>query len=1729
LDIPADDEYAPMIIRAPMLMNDTPYVFPRDDISAIEFHPEIDTSPIFGGPQQLRMTYFPVMKFKRDDTTGAVFGFHYRRMDSVGSTNGHRYTLTKKNNDSAYYKVLAQPVASAELTRLTDPYIENTPHLTHGSNKELNGTHHYLSINVRRTESTDTLMNNDTVLVIAMPRRIKAKPFDTLSIIFDSVAIQNLSVDTLPFGRGISLKLRKVQAGDSNTLFVITRAMLPRGDAAEKDITINAFFKLKSNLGDTSTPNAPLQHIWSDRKDGEIDELGLDVQYKRNSSSIAIDWFRIAVPFAHKMMMGYYDTVHIARMIGWMLQHYKTARTGTNRPNARLMAIYGEDEPWYSTALAQAYLSRILKGRWLNYAAGQEPLTTMMAPRYRWMPEVPTASKVRWGTNAQVAYVFDIQPLKNKFADYDTVQKRWVPNNANRDDWDRVMYPRGWGSMYFGSAQWDTNERPSTYEIQIRATGYHKPKPELDSLFHAKFHSVLAALDTNETKHTYFSYHIDPQTTPFHKYWLQYPNYLVENGIHGPQPAYESWCYHNYVLDSSIYLSRQLWWTNIWLGSNWSGSKISRKMTVADTVADVITTVVGPHDVHPQTGEEVRLQIWGALIHGCKGLMFERFHNDPILGHSNTIRVDSSSAANYGCIEEGGADSAEYAQWGDRLFDTAVGKTGGDFLNDSSMTKISSYISLNELGSIHKVRPDRVYIGRLSTRYVVKSITDLIGGSRGIGDTLMHLHLKAWYGKGYEENRIGDIDLMKKYISIDTSIGTVRQIGRHKIIGGDTVPDYERSDSTFFDITMLEYDSTNSNSMVYIGIQNRRTSPFVWLPKTDSLAQNRPDTLNHPTNPNLTLTFLTTVEFNKYVQQNKLHRYAQTGSREISIPFQYKDSSGKYALFRIRELRGKDTATISKAPPIDTIIGQDGRLTALYQPGEGRIFRVEKLSTTDFKGELAFSNQNKICSYPLMRKDLNNKWIESDSLCYYATYHKIIDSTIDRWGVYFRMSYPGKKQAGSQIKWHNREYLLSDSIHYLNYGITRNDTCAYPSIVVRFNPDSQAYHAFIVYGCLSELRSPLNSVQALNEAKRQYIVESIVNIVQDSVVLPAYAIALDSVMDMQRRLNVYGTPMISAADSANFYTYSDINRGIVACWKYPSTNPGIRNYFRDSIYFSFKGNAKPYGALHPSLNSYSRGFNGAREQSSSLVWQEALDSLSVYQIYYTRLWTDDSAHIHFGLGQLEDTSSTMPPLLFNANKTIACLSSSRLPFIECRSHTMPVVYRELYIPPYSYCDYNDTIPTLGRLRLENIAWQTWQCNTDLWNYIPIPYSSISRRFVFSSDTAVQGRLHPASLPYSPGVNTIDPVLPILGIAENYDQPVLQGGNASNISSYCFNTSWRGLALQFRRSQSWLYKLQHLEMPPIAPAPPVNAIVELSDWGNLGNGHLSAHPNLKVDDWFILRRLYEKKQGSPLTGINYIRNSSEKFARTIEERTRHFCGYGDEYSDMTFEGIAIGDQYYPIGEPVAESTWQLALPKAPPDTLFTDWFRLDTGRVEAILYSSGITSNQIWCYLERRWDGLLYPIEYVEGAGITESALYFENGNNEEYRLKVWPRNKENSIYRDRTFITTSLPGGLSKRSESTKKAYGLSLHNSDQSGILTVYPNPAEEYIIIRAGHSNAISEPYQIELSDAMGRRQIIGQIQSGMSVQYPTTTLSSGRYTVRLLQPAQKTIPIVQVMIIK
>jgi hypothetical protein len=172
-------------------------------------------------------------------------------------------------------------------------------------------------------------------------------------------------------------------------------------------------------------------------------------------------------------------------------------------------------------------------------------------------------------------------------------------------------------------------------------------------------------------------------------------------------------------------------------------------------------------------------------------------------------------------------------------------------------------------------------------------------------------------------------------------------------------------------------------------------------------------------------------------------------------------------------------------------------------------------------------------------------------------------------------------------------------------------------------------------------------------------------------------------------------------------------------------------------------------------------------------------------------------------------------------------------------------------------------------------------------------------------------------------------------------------------------------------------------------------------------------------------------------------------------------------------------------------------------------------------------------LERQWDKSLTYLNFpdsIEPWQMQNTKYRISGGNGEYYRIRAWPRASMNMHYINRTLIgkdmsTLSLGRGLGKGYISI----ALSQGNSDQSGILTVYPNPAEEYIIIRAGHSNGISEPYQIELSDAMGRRQIIGQIQSGMSVQYPTTTLSSGLYTVRLLQPAQKTVPIVQVMIIK
>jgi hypothetical protein len=293
-------------------------------------------------------------KPRQYDTTGYAFGFGTVRGYISNNHNDPNYDRLQLYPDSlAGEVVLANPWVSTELSSIAQVkidsatsrpeiiadtvvniYNDTTPAswdtLSNAARIELlmtetptmrgedwKGINFYISINLRRLDASDTLMNNDTILEIRMPW---VSMVDTSGnrlqgwILFDSIPAPNYT-DTLQLARGVmrQLILRPVNPIDSLpipiTSIYITRNMIPRGDEAQRDITISAFFVcdgdifvppygklhnygLKGYWGTESFPFAtPLQ---------TIDSLKIEVIY-RGHSAIGIDKIKIETPASYKM------------------------------------------------------------------------------------------------------------------------------------------------------------------------------------------------------------------------------------------------------------------------------------------------------------------------------------------------------------------------------------------------------------------------------------------------------------------------------------------------------------------------------------------------------------------------------------------------------------------------------------------------------------------------------------------------------------------------------------------------------------------------------------------------------------------------------------------------------------------------------------------------------------------------------------------------------------------------------------------------------------------------------------------------------------------------------------------------------------------------------------------------------------------------------------------------------------------------------------------------------------------------------------------------------------------------------------------------------------------------------------------------------------------------------------------------------------------------------------
>ncbi|MBK9249462.1 MAG: hypothetical protein IPM69_15440 [Ignavibacteria bacterium] len=163
---------------------------------------------------------------------------------------------------------------------------------------------------------------------------------------------------------------------------------------------------------------------------------------------------------------------------------------------------------------------------------------------------------------------------------------------------------------------------------------------------------------------------------------------------------------------------------------------------------------------------------------------------------------------------------------------------------------------------------------------------------------LMRLQLQSWYGKGfvklYSQHPDYSLseDILKKYINYDSV--KVRKLFLHSpgsVTSNDTV--YEHTDSTFYDITLLRDKDRTMDSIVYIGITNRRTDPLIYFNDTSAAAWY--------------MKFYPTDELDSLVTSADSSEFQQLwwrrlGCRKITLPFDYKDADKHYALLKIKSL-----------------------------------------------------------------------------------------------------------------------------------------------------------------------------------------------------------------------------------------------------------------------------------------------------------------------------------------------------------------------------------------------------------------------------------------------------------------------------------------------------------------------------------------------------------------------------------------------------------------------------------------------------------------------------------------------------------------------------------------------------------------------------------------------------------------------------------------------------------
>jgi Secretion system C-terminal sorting domain len=927
-------------------------------------HGDVMNAPV----QAAAMYYEPSIYIYSDDrvdgadSTGAVFGFRIKNLAFDGvQQNNHAFTMRKSVLDSLS---LGESLVLGDLwpgNQFKDLSTVSTSQIPASSTMS-NCRALYITMRIKALEEINLLNKYSAVLRIKMPINLFAwDSTDSNSDKWDSVIVNHLQedsfikFDSIPAGGdanrhtiwsirdtaenlGLARKLEK-KTSDYDE-FIVTADMLSTASLPDNNqdyITISAFIKFLEPILSYKSNFNP----WFQNREGvdgvrkyynyyngpkiidtnfRITNMGVEIDYLGGVDA-AIDWVRIETPSFRELIRGKKDNL--------IMESYSTRMEYMDslRPDLKVYRFFLQDEFWTIHWSANRYLNALLN--WQGTTEGETYLGTNRFYHATGFRDLIYGNTLLTHPSNPKPYIRRTD--KPAISNIDTVppyDTTWV--NKRVDIHSRLGISKG----YWGRDDWVLDSNSSFIDKH-------------DSL-NSAYETALNRVPNLEDSLLWDSAKVENFHTLTYDYYLQGKgNYWWNTGT---QLTYDRELYLRYYDNMSLLYNSRPWFANLWYYSK---------------LEDDSTNSLFFDEIKPHTGEEIRLMNSSSLILGTKGMLI-------YLAYSNNkfTSVGFSSLGKY--HDDPPTQNALPTDFNELIYGNSL---GGDFIGNPDVYRLDyagSEKSLDEMidwnaidSNLTGLTRDRVYIGRKSTRAEVYKTNIWIDA---VEDELMSLKLRAWYAKGiqswksqhpmYEGN---SNNRLEDYVNLDGI--KVKKIWQPKLDSFyvKNKLTYENTDSTFFDITLLEDSITTGNgnefNTVYIGVQNRRTDPLIFN-------FNDADTSLSVflSSTNKEVQFYSSAEFDINVRSADsvpdlfgIPRdstwwqdmwWKRFGAREIQIPIK-RGPSGQGHYFKITELGLDSLEDIGWwyddrfYHKIDTILLALDTLSLKLLPGQGKILKYE--------------------------------------------------------------------------------------------------------------------------------------------------------------------------------------------------------------------------------------------------------------------------------------------------------------------------------------------------------------------------------------------------------------------------------------------------------------------------------------------------------------------------------------------------------------------------------------------------------------------------------------------------------------------------------------------------------------------------------------------------------------------------------------------------------------------